>query len=382
VTFSKDAGNKMKDITSTPQKVTVVGAGSIGRFIAYLLSGNPMVKLTLLAHSMDESTKKIQNSGIVLYETLTGSEAAFRKQHPPRIPKLVTADPTQVDDQDIIVVTVKNYDLTEDFLAQLHGKLNSKGKICIFTATVPEIYSGERIIQSYFVTACEKGDGGSVISNRPLSKTLLLAEYHDQSIASDFLSLFEGQIKTTDETNQSVLIRSFGKLQFILTYNMISLFMIWPFGEITKALENNELKKLFINYFSYVVELSRYLGGPDVRGLEQLVSFKPTPDHFSSMCHDRINGKPLELRGIIEQIFKLLKDNPEISATRPSLEPLDDLYQLAEIISSNANISESEIKEKFLGILQKTSTIIRQNEEPEKITQQHKGGSNISALLG
>lgn len=257
--------------------------------------------------------------------------------------------------QDLVIVSLKQYDLSVDIVKQILEITDEHSIIGIIANGLPFYFlRGLNLSKKYLECVDEGGKIAQLLENRQiigiqpiiasrivspgvihisrdLTKITVTLGSPEQRITrkmQDLHALFTrakiATVMTEDGLHKNIL----EKQQFSLSINTLSGIMKKTIGEI---FDSEETQPLIIYSITLINQMAMALNVGALRNYTQFKAIAITKSHFSSLYHDLQEGKPGEVKAIVDALIELaefLKDNNPLAIPIPDLEPLKVLKSL------------------------------------------------------
>lgn len=333
-------------------KITVIGGtGAVGSYFVLKLLENPSNEISILGRENSQSLRQIQKNGLVI-ETSDG----IIKIAPTKF-KQITSDPYILPQQDLIIVALKQPDLTAA-MAQTINSLSSLKTLIGFIGngipfyflqglqldkrSINSVDQGGILLDSFLdhkvfhinpLIAAQIIEPGHIKINRPLDKiSIVAAAVDDKAVDIDvekIKKIFLGShvnFSISSSRMQKIVLE---KLQFSLSINTLSALMEKPIDQI---FYDNPIQP-FIRYcIELVNSIGEAIGIKDMKDYNQFKSIAVTKGHFSSLYKDIQNKKNTELNAIVGATLEIATyiNSKKI---RPSLN-IKPLYTLNDLLKN------------------------------------------------
>lgn len=276
--------------------------------------------------------------------------------------------------QDLVIICLKQFDMSAEIAKKVSEITNGNSLIGIVSNGLPfyfmrglnftkkyldTIDSGGQITQLLNdrqimgiqpVIASKVVSPGLVHIIRPLTTitvTLGFPENFSSRKIEELQELFnKANIKTT-VTVTGLRKNILEKLQFALSINTLSAILEKNIGNI---FDSEETQILIIYSIKLINQIALRLDLGTLRSYEQFKLITVTKEHFSSLYHDIKEGKPGEVKAIVDatiELVQFLENNNRHEVPMPDVKPLEILRHLLNQKAKNIEVNTLQLTKLF-----------------------------------
>lgn len=345
------------------------GTGSVGSFFAkQLVSARHCVSIIGKVNS--QSLKQIQTNGLTVITSegkLNIPKTAFNY-----IGDLNHFPKNEI--QDLVIICLKQFDMSDEIAKQVSEITNKNSLIGVIVNGLPfyfmrglnlptkyldTIDNGGRIIQHLKdrqiigiqpVIACKIVSPGVVHIIRNMAAitvTLGSPENFSTRKIEELQELFSKANIKTIVTESGLRKNILEKLQFALSINTLSAILEKNIGDI---FDSEEAQILIVYSITLINQMALRLDLGTLRNYEQFKLITVTREHFSSLYYDIREGKPGEVKAIVDatiELAQILDNHNRHEVPMPDVKPLEILRILLNQKTKKIEVNKLQLTKLF-----------------------------------